>query len=274
MKKPAPQKKSSAKKPAPAKKASAKKAAPPKKAAAAKKAPAKKPPVKAPAKKPAPAPAATAPQVFRVRVSCADGPWWDGEECVRFIEMAEHSNLYDLHVAIQAAVDFDEEGPFYFFLAEDCDTEEREMLPPSLPLDPAKEEIDDDVYEEVEVLPNLPRTGLRRLFYAFKSEDGDWFFEVRHTGVSAAAKPGEFYPLPVESLSVGPNPTEYGHDFDDYAEDPDAFRPPDRGGAPDDDEENPYGDGDDGDGDGDDGDGDDGDGGDDGFGGGDDGGDW
>ena len=261
MKKPAPQKKSSAKK------APAKKPAPAKKAPAKTPAPAKTSAKKAPAKKPAAAPAATAPQVFRVRVSCADGPWWDGEECVRFIEMAERSNLYDLHVAVQAAVDFDEEGPFYFFLAEDCDTEEREMLPPSLPVDPAKEEIDDDVYEELKVLPNLPRTGLRRLFYAFKSEDGDWFFEVRHTGVSAAAKPGEFYPLPVESLSVGPNPTEYGHDFDDYAEDPDAFRPPDRGGAPDDDEENPYGDGDDGDGD-------DGDGGDDGFGGGDDGDDW
>ena len=74
------------------------------------------------------------------------------------------------------------------------------------------------------------------------SEDGDWFFEVRHTGVSGPVKPGEFYPLPVESLAVGPNPTEYGHDFDDYAEDPDAFRPPARGGAADyDDEENPDG---------------------------------
>ena len=218
----------------------------PAKKASAKKPAAKAPAKKAPAKKPAPAaPAAKAPQVFRVRVACADGPWWDGEECVRYIDMAEGSNLYDLHVAIQAAVDFDEEGPFYFFFAEDCETEEREMLPPSLEPDPAKEEIDDDVYEELKLLTHLPRTGLNRLFYAFKSEDGDWFFEVRHAGVSGPAKPGEFYPLPVESLAVGPNPTEYGHDFDDYAEDPDAFRPPARGGAADDDEENPYGDGDD-----------------------------
>ncbi len=221
------------KKSAPAKKASAPKKASPKKAPAKKSSPPKKAPAKA---------APAAPQIFRVRVSCADGPWWDGEECVRFIEMGESSNLYDLHVAIQSAVDFDEEGPFYFFLAEDCETEEREMLPPSLETDPAKEEIDDDVYEELKLLPHLPRTGLRRLFYAFKSEDGDWFFEVRHTGVSSAAKPGEFYPLPVESLAVGPNPTQYGHDFDDYAEDADSFRPPARGGAPDDDEENPYGD--------------------------------
>ena len=247
MKKSAPAKKAAPKK-APANKAPAKKAAPSK---------------MVPAKTTAAAPSPAAPQVHRVRVSCADGPWWDGEECVRFVEMSESSNLYDLHVAIQAAVDFDEEGPFFFFLAEDCDTEEREMLPASLPVDPQKAEIDDDVYEEMKLLDNLPRTGLRRLFYAFKSEDGDWFFEVRHTGVSAPAKPGEYYPLPVESLAVGPNPTQYGHDLDDYAADPDAFAPPARGGAPDDDEENPWGDGDDpyGDeGDGDEGDDDGGDG--------------
>ena len=120
----------------------------------------------------------------------------------------------------------------------------------------------------MKLLDDLPRTGLRRLFYAFKSEDGDWFFEVRHTGVVSPAKPGEYYPLPVESLAVGPNPTQYGHDFDDYADDPDAFRPPDRGGAPDDDEENPY---DDGYGDEDDGDESDGE---DGYGDGGDGDDW
>ena len=270
MKKTKPDKKAAAaKKPAPAKagKPAAKKS-PAKKAAEAKKAPAKKP--AADAKRPAKSaePAKKAPRVFRVRVSCSDGPWWDGEECVRFIEMTEGSNLYDLHVAIQAAVDFDEEGPFYFFLAEDCETEEREMLPAELPPDPEKGDIDDDVYEELGLLPNLPRTGLRRLFYAFKSEDGDWFFEVRHTGVVSPAKPGEYYPLPVESLAVGPNPTQYGHDFDDYADDPDAFRPPDRGGAPDDDEENPY---DDGYGDEDDGDESDGE---DGYGDGGDGDDW
>ena len=263
MKKSAPAKKAAPKK-APAKKAPAPKKATPKKAPA-KKTPA---PKKATQKKAPSTPAPAAPQVHRVRVACVDGPWWDGEECVRFIEMAEASNLYDLHVAIQAAVDFDEEGPFFFFLAEDCDTEEREMLPATLPPEPEKAEIDDDAYEEMKLLDNLPRTGLRRLFYAFKSEDGDWFFEVQHTGVVAPAKPGEFYPLPVESLAVGPNPTQYGHDFDDFAEDPDAFRPPDRGGAPDDDGDDPYGDGF--------GDGEDGgeDGGDDGYGDGGDGDDW
>lgn len=240
-------------KPAPAEKTPAEKAASAKKAAAAKKpAPAGKTPAKRtpPAeKKSAPVPAA--PKVHLVRVSCADGPWWDGEECVRFIEMAEGSNLYDLHVAIQSAVDFDEEGSFFFFLAENCDTEDREMIPATLPPDPEKADVDEDVYEDEKLLPNLPSAGRRRLFYAFKSEDGDWFFDVTRTGVSSPAKPGEFYPLPVESLAIGPNPTQYGHDFDDYAVDEDAFRPPARGGVPDDDEENPYGDdgfsGDDGD---------------------------
>jgi hypothetical protein len=31
--------------------------------------------------------------------------------------------------------------------------------------------------------------------------------------------------MAVESLSSGPNPTQYGHDFDDYAEEEDAFQP-------------------------------------------------
>ena len=200
--------------------------------------------------------------VHRLRVSLASGPWTDGEECVRYIDFPERACLYDLHEAIQEAVEFDNEHPFFFFTAE-ADGSDRESVPRSLGEEPDRKALDCDVYEDLPAVASVPDSGVRCLFYSYLSDGGDWIFRIERTGVSGDPVPGASYPLQVESMSSGPNPTHYGHDFDDYAEEEDAFSPPRReargGWDPgeellfDEDEDDPFGgDGAAGEGDGDD----------------------
>ena len=198
--------------------------------------------------------AADAPRnaVHRLRISLVSGPWADGEECVRYVDFPERSCLYDLHEAIQEAVGFDDEHPFHFFSAE-ADGTGREGVPPQVGAHPDRATVDCDVYEDVPAVQSIPDSGIRGLFYAYLSEGGDWIFRVERTGESGPPIPGAPYPLQVESLSSGPNPTQYGHDFDDYAEEEDAFDPPRRDAAAagrdpgedllfDEDEDDPFGD--------------------------------
>ena len=65
----------------------------------------------------------------------------------------------------------------------------------------------------------------KALFYVFLSEYDDWVFKIQHTGEIHPAIDGEFYPLVVESLSIGPNPEEYGSGFDDFADSHEHFQP-------------------------------------------------
>lgn len=202
--------------------------------------------------------------IHRLRISLVSGPWADGEECVRYVDFPERACLYDLHEAIQEAIGFDNEHPFHFFTAE-ADGTDREGVPPQIGDHPDRATVDCDLYEDVLAVQSVPDSGLRGLFYAYMSEGGDWIFRVERAGPSAPPIPGAPYPLQVESLSSGPNPTQYGHGFDDYAEEEDAFEPPRRlppaeGRDPgqdllfDEDEDDPFGDreGADGEGEGDD----------------------
>lgn len=163
-------------------------------------------------------------KLHRLRISLVSGPWTDGEECVRFVDVEDRACLYDLHEAIQEAVEFDNEHQFFFFQAEPDGTD-RESVPPELGPEPDRKKLDCDVYEEINAAASIPGTGLRSLFYAYLSDGGDWIFEVQDTGTGGDPIPGATYPLQVDSLSSGPNPTQYGHDFDDYAEEEDAFSP-------------------------------------------------
>ena len=61
-------------------------------------------------------------------------------------------------------------------------------------------------------------------------------------------QPGALYPETVESLSIGPDPMQYGHDLDDFAESEEDLLPPGAGGGEGEDGEAPP-DGWDGDGD-------------------------
>lgn len=165
----------------------------------------------------------TQPPVHRLRVTCVSGPWLD-DVCERIIDIPETANLYDLHIAIQDAVQFDDEFKFYYFAARSLEGS-RQMVPADLPDEIEEEELDTDVYEDLAVLENLPIGAKETLFYVFLSEYDDWIFKIEHTGDVHPAVDGEFYPLVMDSLAQGPNPMEYGSGFDDYAEDAEHFQP-------------------------------------------------
>ena len=80
------------------------------------------------------------PAVRRWRVECLGGPWWDGEPCVRFVDLLETQSLFDLHDGIQAAIAFDGDYPFCFFRAEGPEGP-REMIPAELDERPTKDDV-------------------------------------------------------------------------------------------------------------------------------------
>ena len=178
--------------------------------------------------------------INRLRVTCVSGPWLD-DECVRFIDVPPTANLYDLHVAIQDAVEFDEEFPFYFYVALSPEGS-RSMLPADLALDVEPQDIDPDIYEDISLLEVVKPGAKKSLFYIFTSEFDDWVFKVQHTGETHEAVKGEFYPLAMIELAIGPNPEQYGSGFDDFAETDEEFKPSTRFGndadySPDDEKE-------------------------------------
>jgi hypothetical protein len=127
-------------------------------------------------------------------------------------------------VAIQDAVQFDDEFKFHYYAALTPDGA-RTMIPDVGPANFDPEEVDTDVYEDIPVLDHVKAGAKKALFYVFLSEYDDWVFKVQHTGEVHPAFEGEFYPLVVESLSIGSDPEEYGSGFDDFAEADEHFQP-------------------------------------------------
>jgi len=176
-------------------------------------------------KSPTPAASQKAATVATLRVECVSGPWLD-EKCVRFIQVKDGANLYDLHLAILNSVKFDEEFEFHFFTALSPDAA-RTLVPDDAD-DIEPEDIDPDIYEELPVLDYAKPKAKSFLHYVFGSEHDDWVFEIRHTGITSPAVPDEFYPLVMEQYSEGPDPEQYGSGFDDFSEDSKDFMPPPR----------------------------------------------
>jgi hypothetical protein len=114
--------------------------------------------------------------------------------CIRIIEIDSSATLEYLHLAIQKAVDFDNDHLYEFFIARtdhsrekvrcDCDNEGRIMLADLFP---------------------LPKG--RKLFYYFDYGDS-WVFEVSRTRKAPFAPvSGVAYPIVIEK--IGENPEQY-----------------------------------------------------------------
>ena len=173
------------------------------------------------------------PAVRRWRVECLGGPWWDGEPCVRFVDLLETQSLFDLHDGIQAAIAFDGDYPFCFFRAEGPEGP-REMIPAELDERPTKDDVQVDAYEEINAFGSLPDPDSgEALHYVFLGAGGDWFFRLSAEREPVANDPTALYPETVESLSYGPDPMQYGHDLDDFAESEESLLPGAGGGEDD-----------------------------------------
>lgn len=181
------------------------------------------------------------PPVVRWRVECLGGPWWDGEPCVRYVDLLQTQSLFDLHDGIQAAIAFDGDYPFCFFRAEGPEGP-REMIPDGLDERPARDDVRVDAYEEINAFAALPAPDSgEALHYVFLGAGGDWFFRLSAAPDPVPRLPDALYPETVESLSIGPDPMQYGHDLDDFAECEEDLLPAGRGG-PDEDAGEGFGD--------------------------------
>lgn len=153
--------------------------------------------------------------IWKLRVTCVAGPHYD-EPCVRFIEIGERANLYDLHVAIQDAVEFDDQLDFVFFTAK-SHRSKRSYFPEGVDPDDG---VDVDIYEDLLLAEALKLCDSKQSLYYLYSLDEEWIFEVVREPGEKEADPDELYPLVLDEDSVGPDPLQYGADMDDYA-DPD-----------------------------------------------------
>lgn len=154
--------------------------------------------------------------IWTLKVSCLAGPYHDAE-CIRIIEVDEEASLYDIHVAIQDAVHFDDECEFAFFQSASLNGK-RVYVPEGV--DP-EEGVDTDLYEDVPLAEGLPSEPRRKLYYLFDLDE-EWIFEIRKERGAKAPSPHEFYPLVRDDLGVGPDPMQYGNDLDDFADSEEA----------------------------------------------------
>lgn len=139
--------------------------------------------------------------IWTLRIECLFG-LHAAEECVRVIEIDSESSLFELHDAIQDAVDFDRDHLFEFFAG-------RHMRNRKVVFEESFEwEQMAETYSETTLAQIYPLPPSCKLYYHFDFGD-DWYFEIR----KSRKKPQEpaagiKYPRVIEA--VGPNPEQYG----------------------------------------------------------------
>lgn len=137
-------------------------------------------------------------QIYTLKVECIGGMNWE-ESCIRVIEIEEDDTLYSLHLAIQKAVDFDNDHLFRFYAGRTW-RNSRQSLTNNDSWDESPDDFDEITLNQVYPLEN------KKLYYQFDFGD-DWIFEIRKKRDSKDADPKVKYPRLIES--IGPNPVQY-----------------------------------------------------------------
>jgi hypothetical protein len=117
------------------------------------------------------------------------------------IEMDESASLYDLHEAIQTAVDFDRDHLYSFYTAN---TDSPYAHKTQLSEEERWEDMEDDFMAIT--VGSLYPLGRKRLYYLFDFGE-NWLFEIRKQRGLKKPEDGIAYPRVVES--IGPNPEQY-----------------------------------------------------------------
>ncbi|MGN0843795.1 MAG: hypothetical protein ACI4QT_01080 [Kiritimatiellia bacterium] len=156
----------------------------------------------------------TKPRVIRLRVTCMAGPSLY-EPCIRYIDLLPGMTLFDVHTTLQDAIRFDDSEPFYFFQASSWNGQ-RDCIPPTLDLDPLKETIDVDLYDELAFAAYLPESGSGKHLYDMTfGENGDWCFQIDRAGEIPQYLPDDYYPAVASEFSEGPDPVQYENPSED-----------------------------------------------------------
>ena len=138
--------------------------------------------------------------ILTLTVKCVFGSYLS-EECVRVIEMDEEASLYDLHDAIQDAVDFDRDHLFEFFTANSASPFASKHRLTEMEAWGNQE----DDFRRIKLKDIWP-LGRKRLYYLFDFGDS-WTFEIRKGRKTTQPEPGVRYPRVVKA--IGPNPEQY-----------------------------------------------------------------
>jgi len=138
--------------------------------------------------------------IWTLRVKCVGGAYLE-EECVRVIEISSDASLYDVHEAIQTAVNFDRDHLHEFFAGRHC--RNRKLMFD----DEFSDMCDPYRYEEISLEDVYPLPKGLKLYYHFDFGD-DWHFEIRKSRKKPKdPEPGVKYPRVVDE--IGPNPEQY-----------------------------------------------------------------
>jgi len=138
--------------------------------------------------------------ILKLRIECVRGAYLK-EPCIRVIEIDENTDLFDLHVAIQDAINFGRDHPFEFYLANSSSpwAKKRRMT-----------ENEDWRYIESDFarirLKDVYPLGRKKLYYLFDFGD-HWTFEIRKARGAKKPEADVKYPRVVEA--VGPAPEQY-----------------------------------------------------------------
>ena len=138
--------------------------------------------------------------IWTMRIECIGGGYWE-RECVRTIEIDSGSSLFDLHDAIQDAVDFDQDHLFEFFAGRNRRNRKVEF-----------DDSDDwedsiDTYSRIQLDQVYPLPKSCKLYYHFDFGD-DWYFEVQRSRKKPRPPESDAqYPRVIEAS--GPNPEQY-----------------------------------------------------------------
>ncbi len=118
------------------------------------------------------------------------------QDCIRIIEIDEDSDLETLHLAIQEAVDFDDDHLYEFFIANSIRSKEKVRF--------------DDENEGIwkySIKDLYPLKKHRKIFYLF-DYGSSWYFRILRTQDQPKEKEqGIEYPRLIKS--IGKNPLQY-----------------------------------------------------------------
>lgn len=138
--------------------------------------------------------------IWTLRIECIGGTYRKGE-CVRTIEIESGSSLFELHDAIQDAVDFDRDHLFEFFAG-------RHFRNRKVVFDDSLDWEDSfDTYFQIGLDQVYPLPKSCKLYYHFDFGD-DWYFEIRRSRKKPRVPESDAeYPRVIEA--IGPNPEQY-----------------------------------------------------------------
>ncbi len=138
--------------------------------------------------------------ILKLSIECVRGHYLE-ETCIRVIEFDENTDLYDLHEAIQDAINFGCDHPFSFYLANS-----------SSPLAKKHWVSENEEWRDMESdfvrirFKDVYPLGRKKLYYLFDFGD-KWTFEIRKARGAKKPETGVKYPRVVEA--VGPAPEQY-----------------------------------------------------------------